>query len=109
MMKAYLLLLCTILVESCSIVLMKMSHGGINKRYLVASMTAYFVTFFLLTYTFKFFPMGWANAIWAGSSTVLVCIFGILFFHEKINITQAFFLLCIVVGLVGLNFFGKTE
>jgi multidrug transporter EmrE-like cation transporter len=108
-MKGAILLIATILIESLAIVLMKLSNGGSNKIYFGVSMGAYFLTFLLLTYTFKYFPMGWTNAIWAGASTVLVCLFGMLFFNEKINFTQGFFLLCIVVGLVGLNFYGKGK
>jgi multidrug transporter EmrE-like cation transporter len=108
-MKGYLLLIATILIESLSIVLMKLSDGGKDKVYFYAAMFAYFLTFLGLTYTFKYLPMGWSNAVWAGSSTILVCVLGIYFFDEKITAWQAFYLLLIIIGLVGLNLSGKGK
>jgi multidrug transporter EmrE-like cation transporter len=108
-MKGYTLLLATILFETLAIVLMKLSNGGINKMYMTTSLICYAATFFLLTAALKFLPMGWTNAIWAGSSTVLVTIIGFIFFHEKISLRDVFFISCIVIGLVGLNFFGKGK
>ena len=108
-MNGYVFLLLTIIIESIAIVLMKLANGFEHKIYFGCSIAAYLASFVLLSLALKTLPMAWTNAMWAGSSTVLVCLFGMFFFNEKINYIQAFFLFCIVVGLVGLNFFGKGK
>jgi small multidrug resistance pump len=108
-MKGYIFLIATILIETISIIWMKMADGGNNKFYFTAALIAYFFTFLGLTATFKHLPMGWANAIWAGSSTVLVCLFGYYLFQEKMSWLQILFLSLIVIGLVGLNLTGKGK
>jgi small multidrug resistance pump len=108
-MKGYLFLILTVILETLAIILMKLAHGGTNKMYLTLAIICFSATFFSLTTALKYLPMGYTNAIWAGSSTVLVCLIGFLFFEEKLSIKEIFFLCCIIVGLVGLNFYGKGK
>ncbi len=102
-MKPYIFLILTILFESAAVVFMKMSHGFTNKLQAAMAIVCYLVSFIFLTMGLKNLPMGWANAIWAGSSTVLVALFSMYYFKENLNMYQLFFLLLIVTGLIGLN------
>ncbi|MBK6665110.1 MAG: multidrug efflux SMR transporter [Saprospiraceae bacterium] len=105
----YLYLLLTIIFETAAILFMKMSEGASHRTYLVLGGLSYAATFFLLTMALKYLPMGSTNAIWAGTSTILVYAFGVYYFKEKTNFWEFFFLACIVVGLVGLNFMNKGK
>lgn len=100
----YLYLLLTILVESAAVVFMKLSNGFHDRLYGVIAVACYALTFVFLTLALKSLPAGMANAIWAGTSTVLVIIAGIIFFHEKLTVVQIVSLGLIVAGLVGLGF-----
>ncbi len=102
-MKPYLFLILTILFESAAVVFMKMSHGFTHKLQAVLAIVCYSSSFIFLTMGLKKLPMGWANAIWAGSSTVLVALFSMYYFKENLNLHQIFFLTLIVIGLIGLN------
>ncbi len=106
-MNGYIFLLVTIILETAAVILMKLSNGFTNKIYFVSGLLAFVISFVFLSLALKTLPMGWTNAIWAGSSTLLVCCAGILFFNEKINVPQGLFLLLIIIGLVGFNFFGN--
>lgn len=108
-MIGYVYLLLTIIIESAAIVCMKMANGIQNKVYLTAGITLYTCTFFLLTMALKYLPLGYTNALWAGASTVIVYIFGIYYFKDKTSLLEIFFVLCIVVGIIGLNFLGKGK
>lgn len=108
-MIGYFFLFATIVIETLAVILMKLANGFENKIYFGLGILAFITSFIFLSMALKSLPMGWANAIWAGSSTLLVCLVGYVYFEEKINWIQGIFLLCIVVGLVGLNFFGKGK
>jgi multidrug transporter EmrE-like cation transporter len=73
------------------------------KIYLTAGAALYIAGFLLLTQTLKHLPMGWTNAIWAGASTIVIVVLGLLFFNETVSVKQGAFLLLIVIGLVGLE------
>jgi small multidrug resistance pump len=98
-----LFLLFTILTETAAIICMKLSEGFHNKLYTVMAIVFYGLSFAFLTLALKYLPAGITNAIWAGTSTVLVTILGILIFKEKLNGVQIASVLLIVIGLAGLN------
>lgn len=88
---------------------MKLSKGFANKAESVIAVVAYILSFVFLTYALKYMPVAVANAVWAGASTVLVAVLGILVFKEQLSISQVIFLALIVIGLVGLNFSKPAE
>ena len=103
----YLFLLLTILCESASVILVKFSKGFVEKPYAVAGIGCYAASFIFLTFALKSLPAGIANALWAGTSTVLVVLLGMYFFKEALSLGQWIFLIMIVTGMVGLNYAGK--
>jgi small multidrug resistance pump len=100
----YLFLFLTIITESVAVIFMKLSNGFQNKVQAVVAIVAYILSFVFLTYALKHMPVSIANAVWAGASTVLVAVLGILIFKEQLSIIQVVFLSLIVIGLAGLNF-----
>lgn len=100
----YTFLILTILFETAAVICMKLSEGFHNKLQAVIAVIAYVLGFLFLTLALKHLPVGIANAIWAGASTVLVAVLGIFIFKEQLTIAQIIFLSLIVIGLVGLNF-----
>ena len=105
----YIFLILTILVESAAILLMKLSHGFQHKSFGILAIVFYAAGFFLLTWSLKYLPVGLANAIWAGASTLIVALMGFLFFKETFTWQQLIFLVFIVIGLVGLNYFQNSS
>ncbi|MBS1607533.1 MAG: multidrug efflux SMR transporter [Bacteroidetes bacterium] len=100
----YLFLILTIITESVAVIFMKLSNGFQNKVQAGVAIIAYILSFVFLTYALKYLPVGIANAVWAGASTVLVAVLGILVFKEQLSIIQVVFLSLIIIGLAGLNF-----
>ncbi len=100
----YLFLLLTIISETTAIIFMKVSKGFANKTEAIVAVMAYMLSFIFLTFALKYIPVAVANAVWAGASTVLVAIAGVLVFKEQLTISQVIFLTLIVIGLAGLNF-----
>jgi len=102
-LMGYFLLILTIIFETAAMVLMKLADGFQNKWYSVGAIVAYGLGFVFLTLALKQLPVGLANAIWAGASTVLVAVIGWLFFKEQLTTGQMVSILLIVIGLIGLR------
>jgi multidrug transporter EmrE-like cation transporter len=88
---------------------MKLSNGGQDKTYLTLGGIAYAASFVFLTLALKYLPMGLTNAIWAGASTFVVYMIGVFYFKDETSIMEIFFVFCIILGIVGLNFTSKPE
>ncbi|MCW3116937.1 MAG: hypothetical protein JWM28_1019 [Chitinophagaceae bacterium] len=100
----YFFLILTVISETAAVIFMKLSDGFQNKLPAAIAITAYVLSFIFLTFALKYLPVGLANAVWAGASTVLVTILGIYIFKEQLSAVQFIFLSLIVIGLIGLNF-----
>ena len=99
----YLYLLLTIITETVAVLFMKSSDGFQQKTSSIIAILSYLLSFVFLTLALKRIPVGTANAIWAGTSTLLVAILGVFLFKESLNARQMIFLGLIVIGLVGLQ------
>lgn len=104
-MKGYLFLALTIISESIAIVFMKLSDGFRNTVQAAIALVAFACCYIFLTLALKSLPSGLANATWAGCSTILVAVAGMLFFKEHINAKQIVFIAMIVIGMVGYNYY----
>lgn len=69
----------------------------------------YASTFYFLSITLKYMPVGVANAIWAGSSIVLVAFGGWLFFKQKLDTAAIFGMLLIIAGVLVMSLYSKTS
>ncbi len=107
-MNGYFYLTGTIIIEACAVVLLKLANGFENKIFFASGLGAFLVSFMLLSQALKTLPMGFTNAVWAGSSLLIVYAIDVLFFHEKISALQFVFIACIVIGIMGLNMTTKT-
>ena len=99
----YVYLFLTIFLETAAVLFMKTANGFERKLESGLAVTAYLLSFVFLTKALKLLPMGTANALWAGASTVLVALLGVWLFKETLTGRQVFFLALIVVGLIGLH------
>ena len=61
----------------------------------------------LLAYAVKHLPIGTAYAIWTGIGAVGTAILGIILFSESKELVRIFFILLIVIGIVGLKLFSS--
>jgi len=66
------------------------------------------LSFYFLSTAVKSIPIGTAYAIWTGIGAVGTAILGIILFGESKEITRIFFIILIVIGIVGLKFFSKV-
>lgn len=59
----------------------------------------------LLAYSVKHLPVGTAYAIWTGIGAVGTAVLGIILFGESKELVRIFFIMLIIIGIVGLKIF----
>lgn len=63
----------------------------------------------LLAYSVKHLPIGTAYAVWTGIGAVGTAILGMILFNESRELVRIFFILLIVIGIVGLKLFSTQS
>jgi len=66
------------------------------------------LSFYFLSSAVKSIPIGTAYAVWTGIGAVGTAILGIFLFGESKEFIRLFFILLIVIGIVGLKIFSKV-
>jgi quaternary ammonium compound-resistance protein SugE len=74
----------------------------------VITIVTMILSFYFLSSAVKTIPIGTAYAIWTGIGAVGTAILGIFLFGESKEFIRLFFILLIVIGIVGLKFFSKV-
>ena len=82
---------------------LKYSHGFTKLIPSVITILGMLISFYLLAQATKSLPIGTSYAIWTGIGALGTIIFGIIFFHETLNIPRVLFLIMILVGILGLK------
>lgn len=69
---------------------------------------SYTASFLLMVPALKTINVGVSYAIWSALGTAAIAILGVLFFHERLNVTAIIALVIIVAGVVLLTVSGST-
>lgn len=67
------------------------------------------LSFYFLSTAVKSIPIGTAYAIWTGIGAVGTAILGVILFGESKEVIRLFFILLIIVGIIGLKIFSKAS
>jgi multidrug transporter EmrE-like cation transporter len=101
-------LVVTILADVVGVVLLGAAHGLERPGFLLAGMLLLLVGFVTFSYATRTIPAGLANAVWGGSSLVLVVLLGRIFLSETISTAQYVCLGLIIVGTLGIYLLGQA-
>ena len=71
--------------------------------YLTLSVISMGVSGLLLYWAQKSIPMGTAYLVWTGIGGIGTVLLGILLFHDAVPFWRMFFLLLVLIGIVGLK------
>jgi len=69
----------------------------------------YVVSIYLFSLALKAIDVGVAYAVWSGLGTALIAVLGVIVFKDRMGPERAFWLICIIVGVVGLHLTGSTH
>lgn len=83
---------------------LKLSEGFSKLGYSILTVAGMIASFYFLAQATKTLPLGTSYAIWTGIGTIGATVVGILLFKESITLMKAFFVLLLLVGIIGLKF-----
>ena len=95
-----------VLLGTAGAVSMKVSDGLSKLRPTILLFAFYAVAFYFIALALQQLDLSIIYAIWAGSSTVLLSVIGILYFSEKFTWLKAIAIVLIVAGVTGLRLSG---
>jgi len=101
-------LLVTVVADVGGVVLLGRAQGLERPLLLLAGVLALLLGFVTFSYATRTMPAGLANAVWAGSSIVLVLLLGRVFLRETITAAQYVCLGLILVGTLGIFLLGRA-
>ena len=70
---------------------------------------AYAVSFFLMSLTLKFMPVGIVYAIWSGLGIVLIAAIGVLVFGQRIDLPAIAGMAMIIGGILIIHLFSTSS
>lgn len=82
---------------------LKVSHGLKYKKPAFFLAVFYSISFIALTFAMKHIELSVVYAVWSGVGTLLVASIGIIYFNESASFRKLFFLLLIIVGVIGMH------
>ncbi|WP_018924613.1 DMT family transporter [Salsuginibacillus kocurii] len=102
-MKTYLLLAGSIVLEVLGATFMIPAEGFTRLGPSLVVIGSYGLTLALYIILTHQHELGIINALWAGGGTALVTVSGFFFFNETLTFLKVIGVLCIIVGVIGLN------
>jgi multidrug transporter EmrE-like cation transporter len=101
-------LVVTVVADVAGVLLLGNAHGLERPGQLVGGVVALLFGFVMFSYATRTIPAGLANALWAGSSIVLVLLLGRVFLGESISAPQYVCLGLILAGTLGVSLLGNA-
>ena len=101
--KSWILLILCICNETAAVTLTKKARDASDPKLMAAAVIMYVVTLFGFSLTLGQIDMSIAYAVWSALGTAIVALAGVVFFHEVYDWKKLLCLVCVVVGVAGLN------
>ncbi len=68
----------------------------------------YLFSFYFLSLTLKFFPVGVTYAIWSGVGIIFISIVAFLMYNQQPDLPAVIGIVFIILGVIIINLFSKT-
>ena len=108
MPKHFVYLMLAVLAETIGTTALQASHQFTRLLPSVLLIVAYAISFYLLSLTLKFMPVGVMYAIWSGLGIVLIAIIGFVAFGQRLDWAAVLGIGLILVGIVIIQLFSST-
>lgn len=89
--------------EVCWAIGLKYTDGFSKLIPTVFTLITLVASMFLLAKASSVLPIGTAYSVWVGIGALGASILGIILFHEPLNIARLFFMILLVVSIIGLK------
>jgi len=108
MLQVYFLLALAILAETAGTTALQASQQFTRLWPSVFVVVAYGFSFYLLSITLKYMPVGVVYAIWAGLGIVFIAAIGYVVFGQKLDAPAVIGTAMIIAGIVVIQLFSKV-
>ncbi|EEW57256.1 Ethidium bromide-methyl viologen resistance protein EmrE [Tritonibacter mobilis] len=105
----YLYLMAAVLAETIGTTALQASQQFTRLVPSVIVVIAYAVSFFLMSLTLKFMPVGIVYAIWSGLGIVLIAAIGFLVFGQRIDLPAIAGMAMIIGGILIIHLFSTSS
>lgn len=109
LMPPFLILIVAVLFETIGTTALQASQQFSRLGPSIVVVVAYGISFFLLSITLKFMPVGVVYALWSGMGIVFIAIIGLLVFGQKLDLAAVLGLAMIVGGIVVIHLFSNAS
>lgn len=103
----WIYILIAALFEISWVVGLKYSNGLTNLKASIFTIITMLLSFYFLALGSKELPIGTAYAVWTGTGAVGTVIYGMFFFNESKEFLRIFFIMIIILGIIGLKLTDK--
>lgn len=104
----YLILFLAVLAETIGTTALQASQQFTRLGPSILVIAAYAVSFVLLGWALKFFPVGVAYAIWSGLGIVLIALIGFVLFGQRLDLPAILGLALILSGILIIHLFSRS-
>lgn len=106
-MTSWILLVIAGLLEVCWSMGLKYTDGFTKLLPSIFTLATLTLSMFLLAKATQVLPIGTAYGVWVGIGALGAAIFGIILFKEPVSSTKIFFLILLLISIIGLKFSTK--
>ena len=107
-MPPFLILIVAVLFETIGTTALQASQQFSKLGPSIVVVLSYAISFFLLSVTLKFMPVGVVYALWSGMGIVFIAIIGLLVFGQRLDFAAVAGLAMIVGGIVVIHLFSNA-
>lgn len=104
----YVYLICAVIAETIGTASMQASQQFTKPLPSLVVVISYAVSFYLLSLTLKFMPVGVVYALWSGLGIVLIALIGLAVFGQKLDLPAVIGLGMIIAGVLVINLFSHS-
>lgn len=104
MLVAWVYLFFAGLLEVCWAIGLKYADGFTKLVPSLFTLSTLIASMFLLAKAAQLLPIGTAYAVWVGIGALGTALLGILFLHEPVSFLKFFFLILLLVSIIGLKY-----
>lgn len=108
MPKHYLFLLLAVLTETIGTSALQASQQFTRLWPSLLVITAYALSFYLLSLTLKYMPVGIMYALWSGLGIIFIALIGWLVFKQALDIPAILGISLILAGILIIQLFSTT-
>lgn len=100
---SWVFLFIAIVFSALGTIFLKLSHGLRYAKPTLLLTIFYTLAFVAMTLALKHIDLSIMYGVWSGVGTALVATIGMIYFQESVSFKKIFYLLIIVVGVIGLQ------